>query len=62
MTRAFRPEFFSRHPVRTVDLQLDDRLTGLAEEGFDCAVRIKALDDSTLAAKKLGPCRQVICA
>jgi DNA-binding transcriptional LysR family regulator len=56
------PEFLARYPALTVDLQLDDRLTDLVDEGFDCAIRIKALNDSTLVAKKLGPCRQVICA
>jgi DNA-binding transcriptional LysR family regulator len=56
------PEFLERYPALTVDLQLDDRLTDLVDEGFDCAIRIKALEDSTLAAKKLGPCRQLICA
>ena len=56
------PEFLERYPALTIDLQLDDRLVDLVEEGFDCAIRIKSLDDSTLVAKKLGPCRQVICA
>lgn len=56
------PEFLARFPALTVDLQLDDRLTDLVDEGFDCAIRIKALNDSTLVAKRLGPCRQVICA
>lgn len=55
-------EFLERYPALTIDLQLDDRLIDLVEEGFDCAIRIKALTDSTLVAKKLGPCRQVICA
>lgn len=56
------PEFLERYPALTIDLQLDDRLVDLVEEGFDCAIRIKSLDDSTLIAKKLGPCPQVICA
>lgn len=56
------PEFLERYPALAIDLQLDDRLTDLVEEGFDCAIRIKSLNDSTLVAKKLGPCRQVICA
>jgi len=56
------PEFLERYPALTIDLQFDDRLTDLVEEGFDCAIRIKAMDDSSLVAKRLGPCRQVICA
>lgn len=55
-------EFLQRYPALTLDLQLNDRLVELVEEGFDCAVRIKALGDSTLVAKKLAPCRQVVCA
>lgn len=56
------PEFLDRYPALTVDLQLDDRLTDLVEEGFDCAIRIKELGDSTLVAKRLASCRQLICA
>lgn len=56
------PAFLERYPALTVDLQLDDRQIDLVEEGFDCAVRIKDLGDSTLVAKKLAPCPQVICA
>lgn len=56
------PAFLERYPALTIDLQLDDRQIDLVEEGFDCAIRIKELGDSTLVAKKLAPCRQVICA
>lgn len=56
------PEFLEHHPALTFDLQLDDRETDIVAEGFDCAIRIRALGDSTLVAKKLAPCRQVICA
>lgn len=56
------PAFLERYPALTIDLQLDDRQIDLLEEGFDCAIRIKELGDSTLVAKRLAPCRQVICA
>lgn len=54
--------FLRCYPALTLDLQLDDRLVDVVEEGFDCAVRIKSLTDSTLVAKKLAPCRQAVCA
>lgn len=56
------PAFLERYPALTIDLQLDDRQIDLVEEGFDCAIRIKELGDSTLVAKRIAPCRQVICA
>lgn len=54
--------FLERYPALTIDLQLDDRVIDLVEDGFDCAIRINAMDNSILVAKQLGPCRQVICA
>ncbi len=56
------PEFLDRYPALALDLQLDDRTIDLVEEGFDCAIRVKALSDSALVAKRLAPCRQVLCA
>lgn len=56
------PEFLARHPGLMVDLRLDDRIVDLVEEGFDLAIRIADLQDSTLVARRLAPCRQVMCA
>lgn len=56
------PEFLRRYPALTVDIEMDDRLVDLVEEGYDLAIRIKALDDSALVAKRLAPSRNVICA
>lgn len=56
------PEFLARHAAVTVDLRMDDRIVDLIEEGFDVAIRIAELQDSTLIARKLAPCRQVVCA
>ena len=40
-------------PEITVDLQLNDARVDLIEDGFDCAIRIGALPDSSLRAIKL---------
>jgi DNA-binding transcriptional LysR family regulator len=54
-------EFSRRHPAVTVDLGLNDRFVDLVEEGWDMAVRIGRLADSTMIARKLAPCRIVVC-
>jgi DNA-binding transcriptional LysR family regulator len=47
-------DFLARYPRVRVEVLLSDRRVSLVEEGFDLAIRIGALDDSSLAAKKLG--------
>jgi DNA-binding transcriptional LysR family regulator len=59
---AAMPAFMERYPGVTVELNLDDRQVDLVEEGLDVAVRIGRLQDSTLVARKITPCRQVLCA
>jgi DNA-binding transcriptional LysR family regulator len=56
------PRFAARYPKVQVWLSLADRTIGLIEEGFDLAIRIGALEDSSLAARKLAPNRRVVCA
>ncbi len=56
------PEFLARHPDLSVDVRMDDRIVDLVQEGFDLAIRIAVLPDSSLVARKLAPCRQVVCA
>jgi DNA-binding transcriptional LysR family regulator len=55
-------EFAKLHPYVTVELSLNDRLVDLAEEGWDLAIRIGSLSDSSLIARRIAPCRTVICA
>jgi DNA-binding transcriptional LysR family regulator len=54
--------FLNRNPGVTLDLTLEDRTIDLVAEGYDVAIRIGALESSGLVARKLAPCRQVICA
>ncbi len=55
-------EFLLRHPELVLDLDLDDRRINLVEEGFDLALRIGELPDSTLVARPLAPIRMQLCA
>jgi len=55
-------DFLDQHPAIEVSLDLNDRNVNLVEEGFDVAVRIGELQDSTLVARRLGTSRMVTCA
>ena len=56
------PDFLSRHDGVAVNLVLVDRLVNLVDEGFDLAIRIGQLADSSLLATRLGFTRRVLCA
>jgi DNA-binding transcriptional LysR family regulator len=55
-------DYVSRHPKVKLDISLSDRKVDLVEEGFDLAIRIGALPESGLIARKLGSERSVLCA
>lgn len=55
-------DFLMRHPQMRAELILLDRVVDLVEEGFDLALRIGALPDSSLVAIALGETGRVLCA
>jgi DNA-binding transcriptional LysR family regulator len=53
------PRFRQAHPDVTVSLNLSDRVVDLAGEGFDCAVRVGDLPDSSLVSMRIADNRRL---
>jgi DNA-binding transcriptional LysR family regulator len=53
--------FLREHADVRFDMELSDRTVDVVGEGFDMAIRIGALPDSTLIAQKLVDVRMVVC-
>jgi DNA-binding transcriptional LysR family regulator len=56
------PEFRRLYPDVELDLDFNDRLVDIVEEGFDAVIRSGTLTDSSLMVRRLGPFRFVLCA
>jgi DNA-binding transcriptional LysR family regulator len=56
------PAFFRDYPDVKVDLHLSDATVDLVGQGFDAALRIAVLPDSSLVARKLCPVTQLVVA
>jgi DNA-binding transcriptional LysR family regulator len=54
------PDFLGRYPDVELELVMNDRNVDLVDEGFDMAVRIGTLEDSSLVARKLAPMRRTV--
>lgn len=50
------PLFMQKYPELDVQLLFDDKVTDLVAEGYDLAIRIGELPDSSLIARQLSPC------
>jgi len=64
-TEALMPalsDYLARYPQVSIDISLSDRVADLAQDGFEAAIRIGQLPDSSLIAKSLAPYELMICA
>lgn len=50
-------EFHANYPMINTTLSLNDRYVDIVDEGFDLAIRIGELADSSMIARRLAPCR-----
>ena len=55
-------DFIKEHPQIEFDLDFNDREVDLIQEGFDLAIRIANLPDSSLIARRIAPVKTVMCA
>ncbi|WP_339863701.1 LysR family transcriptional regulator [Paremcibacter congregatus] len=54
--------FATQHPDLGIHMDFNDRQVDLVAEGFDIAIRIANLKDSSLMARKIAPVRLLLCA
>jgi DNA-binding transcriptional LysR family regulator len=52
------PEFVAQHPDLSLSLNLSDRVVDIVNEGFDCAIRVGDLPDSSLVSVRLADNRR----
>ncbi len=53
------PAFIATHPEVSLSLNLSDRVVDIVNEGFDCAVRVGDLPDSSLVSVRLADNRRL---
>lgn len=61
LSRAI-PAFLESYPAVQVSLSLTDRFVDVVAEGFDLAIRIAELEDSSLVARRIAPSKLIFCA
>lgn len=55
-------EFLRRYPAASLDMHLEDRFNDLIADGFDLAIRIGSLPDSSLIAHRFAQTQMIACA
>jgi DNA-binding transcriptional LysR family regulator len=53
------PSFVAQHPEVSLSLNLSDRVVDIVNEGFDCAVRVGDMPDSSLVSVRLADNRRL---
>ena len=53
------PDFLAQHPETSLSLNLSDRVVDIVNEGYDCAVRVGDLPDSSLISVRLADNRRL---
>lgn len=56
------PAYLEKYPDVQISLSLVDRFIDVVAEGFDLVIRIAELEDSSLVARRLAPCKRIFCA
>jgi DNA-binding transcriptional LysR family regulator len=56
------PTFLAEHPDLDIELVLDDRIVDLVNEGVDVALRIGAMPDSNMTARRIAEGRRIVVA
>lgn len=56
------PRFLAACPDVEITMMMDDQVVDLVDGGFDLAIRIGQLADSSLIARRIAPCHSLLCA
>ncbi|MGB1027217.1 MAG: substrate binding domain-containing protein, partial [Rhodospirillaceae bacterium] len=56
------PGFLDAHPDISIHMELSDRFVDVIEEGYDLAIRIGALSDSSLIARRITALHRIVVA
>jgi DNA-binding transcriptional LysR family regulator len=54
--------FLKLYPQVRISMNLADRFIDVVSEGFDMVIRIAELEDSSLIARRIAPCKRIFCA
>ncbi|MFN3131285.1 LysR family transcriptional regulator [Roseibium sp.] len=55
-------KFLTNNPDLSINLDLSDEFVDIVGEGYDLAIRIAELSDSSLVARRLAPVHRILCA